>query len=144
MTYLMIQPFPSVKLGLLELGSTGSVDWNGDSYTEVTVSDRAPLFYDWFRDDRDCVVGIDLLIWREGAGSLCDLCSALLGREEGIAQILFLPDVHGTCDGTQAFGDIFFFRSSAGCWLIAVGTDVWLRAGDMPRLRQLIDLQRRP
>jgi hypothetical protein len=139
--YLIVEPLPSVKIGMMDSLSPSAVDWHGDHYTGVTLPDDSPVFYDWVRDDLGRIVGVDLYIWREHADLLGDLCSALAEHINGALRVMFVPDAVGSPDGTQGFGDIFFYRCSTDRWLIAIETKSWLKSGDTQRLEQIAHME---
>lgn len=137
MAYLIIEPLPKVKLGTTVSLSPAEVNWHGRHYAAVSVPDDTPLFYDWVRNDNGNIVGIDLYFWQEHAESLHDLCDALVKHEEGAARILFLPQATGVPDGTQGFGNIFFYRCSRSRWLIAIEIESWVRPSDTQWLMKI-------
>jgi hypothetical protein len=137
MPYLMIQAAPVVSLGILDALPVEELDWAGCRYVQVAVPDALPAFYDWIRDGSSKIVGLEFFLLPEPADLLRDLTFAIDGSQNGYARINFVPHAVGTPDGTQGFGDIFFYRCGAGQWLIAVGTEMWLKPDDTAWLMEL-------
>lgn len=136
--YLIIEPLPSVKLGMMASLPEGHVDWNEERFIAVSLPDDSIVFYDWVRDDAGRIVGMELCPWAENADMLRDLRSAHNGGEGGDVRIMFVPGGAGPSDATQGFGNISFYRGSTGRWLIAIDTRWWLKPGDVERLEQII------
>lgn len=130
MEYLIIEVKPKVTLGVLKAHPGAQLEWNGQTYTQVLVPDNEPVFFDWVRSYEGHIVGIELYIWNEHPIVLQGLRASNNNSNLDGTQILFSSDDDGTCDGTQGFGDIHFFCSASNQWVVAVGTELWLKPED--------------
>ena len=137
MAYLVIEPLPAVRLWIVDSLRLSGFDWFGSHFDRIMESNDSLIFFDWIRDRSGNIVGMEILPSSHDSIWLGDFCRTLTGASHGFVDIMFTPTIDARPDGTQGFGDIYFYRAELHKWLVVVNMKSWLNPGDVEALRKM-------
>jgi hypothetical protein len=128
MKWILLVIEDSLIVKVLDKEPTGKFFENGRMFIETTV-DGNPVFYDYYRDPSDSVVGIEIHATADDAGfhGLFDNPIASPYIDFSPFPIIWFTDHVGAVPmGIEGFGDLKTFKSENGITAIAVCPENWI------------------